>query len=221
MISTPDIAHAAELLAQYPTALVSDALDELGFVGAVPGLVPVRSNQTTVTGQALTVRFEPLDADPAAHRYGGGVGRPLEQVLRTMGAGQIVVMDLGATNSASAWGGLASRLAQRGGVHGTVMWGTCRDVEEIRELGYPVWSVGAHPRRSRGSFTFGTIGQPLDLAGVAVRTGDVIVGDGTGVVCVPRDLAARTAELAAGIQAAEDSLLDQISRDAVVNWDDV
>lgn len=208
-------------LGQFPTSALSDALDDLDIVGGIPDVQPVLADQGIVAGRALTARFERLNRDPAAHRYGGGVGRPLEQVLRTMKAGHVVVMDLQGTHTASAWGGLASRLAQHTGVLGTVMYGSVRDVDEIRALSYPVWAVGTYPRRSRGTFTFGSIGEPVDLGGVAVRTGDIIVGDATGVVCIPADLAERTHELAKGITEAEKGLVDQITSDTLVDWDQV
>lgn len=101
-------------LGQFPTSVLSDALDELDIVGGIPGVQPVLADQGIVAGWALTARFERLDRDPAAHRFGGGVGRPLEQVLRTMKAGQVVVMDLEGTHTASAWGAvLAARSAER------------------------------------------------------------------------------------------------------------
>ena len=49
-----------------------------------------------------------------------------------MSAGKIIIMDLDGTMNATAWGGLASKLAQKKGVLGTIMHGTCRDIEEIR-----------------------------------------------------------------------------------------
>ena len=105
----------------------------------------------------------------------------------------VVVMDLDGATNASAWGGLASRLAQRRGVRGTIMWGTCRDLEEIRAIGYPVWAVGVCPRRSRNDFAFGSINEPITIAGVAIAPGDYVVADESGAVCVPR---ARAASLA-------------------------
>ena len=79
--------------------------------------------------------------------------------------GDIVVMDLGGSNRAAAWGGLASRIAQRRGVRGTIMWGAWGDVDEIRAIGYPVWSVAVCPRRSRNEFTFGAINEPITIQG--------------------------------------------------------
>lgn len=216
-----DLKDLVAALGQFPTAVLSDALDELDVIGAIPGVQAMVPERATVSGLALTARFERLDRDPAAHRFGGGVGRPLEQVLRAMKDGQIVVMDLHGSQTASAWGGLASRLAQRTGVRGTVMYGTCRDVDEIRALSYPVWAVGTYPRRSRGQFTFGSLREPLDLAGVVVRNGDIVVGDATGVVCIPAELAERTYELATAIAATEAALVDQITSDTLVDWNQV
>lgn len=98
-----------------------------------------------------------------------------------------------------------------------MLHGTCRDVDEIRGLSFPVWAVGTHPRRSRGSFTFGSLGEPLDIGDVTIRSGDIIVGDASGVVCVPSELAKRTLELANDIRDAETALVNQITSDALVD----
>lgn len=214
--------HSIEArLGAYPTAAISDALDELGIAGALSELSAQRIGQGRTFGRALPVRFIPKTGDPSAYRFGGGVGRPLEQVLQAMAAGDIVVMDLGGARSASAWGGLASRLAQRRGVRGTVLWGTCRDVEEIRAIGYPVWAVGVCPRRSRNEFTFGSINQDIVINGVTISSGDFVVADESGVVCVPRANAERVLELLVRIDAQERLLEEQVRGDAVRSWDDV
>lgn len=138
--------------ARYPTSSISDALDELGIAGAFSGIGAMREGLGRVCGRALPVRFVRKAKAPDAYRFGGGVGKPLEIVLKTMRAGDVVVMDLDGATNASAWGGLASRLAQRRGVRGTILWGTCRDLEEIRAVGYPVWAVGVpapQPQRVR------------------------------------------------------------------------
>jgi regulator of RNase E activity RraA len=173
-------------LSQYSTSIVSDALDELAVLGVLPGIEARRVGQGRVVGRALPVRLQPKSDDPSAYRFGGGVGKPLEQVLQTMQDGDIVVMDLGGSNRAAAWGGLASRIAQRRGVRGTIMWGACRDVDEIRAIGYPVWSVAVCPRRSRNEFTFGAINEPITIQGVTIAPRDFIIADESGVVCVPQ-----------------------------------
>lgn len=208
-------------LAQYDTSILSDALDELGVLGVLPGIEARRAGQGLVVGRALPVRLEPKSNDPAAYRFGGGVGKPLEQVLQTMRDGDVVVMDLGGSPRAAAWGGLASRIAQRRGVRGTVMWGACRDVAEIREIGYPVWSVATCPRRSRNEFTFGGINVPVTIAGVTIHPGDYIVADDSGVLCVPKDQVERVLELAATIEVQERTLAAQILNGTLTSWDAV
>ena len=208
-------------LAQYDTSILSDALDELGIQGVLPGIEARRVGQGLVVGRALPVRLEPKTNDPAAYRFGGGVGKPLEQVLQTMRDGDVVVMDLGGSNRAAAWGGLASRIAQRRGVRGTVMWGACRDVEEIRAIGYPVWSVATCPRRSRNEFTFGGINVPITIAGVTIAPRDFIVADESGVLCIPQGVVDKVLELAATIDVQERKLAAQILNDSLTSWDAV
>lgn len=208
-------------LGAFPTAAVSDALDELGIAGALSGVAAQRVGQGRTYGRALPVKFVARTGDPDAYRFGGGIGRPLEQVLQTMAAGDIVIMDLDGTKSASAWGGLASRLAQRRGVRGTILWGTCRDVEEIRAIGYPVWAVGVCPRRSRNEFTFGSIDTQIVINDVTIAPGDYIVADESGVVCVPQGAAERVLELLVRIDAQERLLEEQVKGDDVRSWDDV
>jgi len=208
-------------LSQYDTSILSDALDELGIQGVLPGIEARRVGQGLVVGRALPVWLQPKSNDPSAYRFGGGVGKPLEQVLQTMRDGDVVVMDLGGSNRAAAWGGLASRIAQRRGVRGTIMWGACRDVEEIRAIGYPVWSVATCPRRSRNEFTFGGINVPITIAGVTITPGDFIVADESGVLCIPQGSVARVLELAGTIESQERALEAQILNGTLTSWDAV
>lgn len=208
-------------LAAHPTAMVSDALDELGICGALSGVRAMREGQGRICGRALPVRFVRKAGDPEAWRFGGGVGKPLERVLQTMRAGQVVIIDLDGAADAAAWGGLASRLAQRRGVRGTVMWGACRDLEEIRAIGYPVWAVGTCPRRSRNAFAFGAIGEPLAIGPVTIAAGDFVLADETGVVVVPAARAGEVLALLERIARQESALALQVEKDAVASWDQV
>ena len=206
---------------KYPTSLISDALDELNINGAISGVFPQRYDQERIAGRALPVKFNKKCSDPKAWRFGGGVGKPLEQVLKTMSAGKIIVMDLDGAINATAWGGLASKLAQKKGVLGTIMHGTCRDVEEIRECGYPVWAKGVCPRRSRNDFTFGTINEPIEITGVKIKKNDIIVADQSGVVCIPEELITETLNLLKKISKQEEILEDQVLKNDVQDWDEL
>lgn len=208
-------------LLQYPTSVVSDALDELGIEGVMPGIHPRREGQGRIAGFALPVHLAPKRQDPSAYRFGGGVGKPLEQVLKTMKDGDVVVMDLGGSDRAAAWGGLASRIAQRRGVRGTIMWGACRDVEEIRTIGYPVWSAAVCPRRSRNDFTFGWINEPVTIGAVTVAPRDFVIADESGVIVVPQGRIDEVLALCERIGVQEALLEAQILNGSLQSWDAV
>ena len=87
---------------KYPTSMISDALDELNIYGAIQGVLPQRYDQSRISGRALPVKFNKKSSDPEAWRFGGGVGKPLEQVLKTMSAGKLIIMDLDGTMNATA-----------------------------------------------------------------------------------------------------------------------
>ena len=206
---------------KHPTSLISDALDELNINGAISGVFPQRYDQGRIAGRAFPVKFNRKSSDPEAWRFGGGVGKPLEQVLKTMSTGKVIVMDLDGALNATAWGGLASKLAQKKGVLGTIMHGTCRDVEEIRECGYPVWAKGVCPRRSRNDFTFGTINEPIEVTGVKIKKNDIIVADQSGVVCIPEELIIENLNLLKKISKQEEILEDQVLKNDVQDWDEL
>ena len=99
--------------------------------------------------------------------------------------------------------------------------GTCRDLEEIRECGYPVWAKGVCPRRSRNDFTFGTINEPIVVTGIKIKKDDIIVADQSGVVCVPEEVIQETLDLLKKIFIQEELLEDQVLKNQVQNWDEL
>jgi regulator of RNase E activity RraA len=201
--------------------VVSDAIDELGIEGVLPGIHARREGQGRIAGRALPVHLEPKRNDPDAYRFGGGVGKPLEQVLQTMKDGDVVIMDLGGSDRAAAWGGLASRIAQRRGVRGTIMWGACRDVDEIRGIGYPVWSAHVCPRRSRNDFSFGSINEPITVGKVRIGARDYVIADESGVIAIPAARIEEVLALCERIAQQEAALEAQVINGSLTSWDAV
>ena len=96
-----------------------------------------------------------------------------------------------------------------------------RDVDEIRECGYPLWSTGVCPRRSRNEFTFGSINEKINIGEVEIAPNDIIVADSSGVVCVPKDLISDILENLEKIAHQETILEDQVLRGTIQNWDEL
>jgi regulator of RNase E activity RraA len=102
-----------------------------------------------------------------------------------------------------AWGGLLSLAAARDGVAGVVLDGACRDVDEARELGFPVFGRGGVPRSARRRVFEESTGDPVSIGGVAVRQGDFVAADSCGVVVVDRSRALDVATEAERLSALE------------------
>ena len=91
-----------------------------------------------------------------------------------------------------------------------VIDGAVRDTEELRALGFPVYAVCANPNGPT-KFVPGRINWPVSCGGVAVHPGDLVVGDGDGVVVIERDRAASLLDAAAQKVADERSRLGDIA----------
>src|SRR3954447_1540252 len=112
----------------------------------------------------------------------------LHQAVARALPGAIIVANLGGYLRAGAWGEILTVAAKAKGVAGLVVDGAVRDISAIQELGFPIFSRGL----AIGSCTkerFGTLGDPIDLGGVPVKTGDIVVGDSDGVVIIPGERA--------------------------------
>ena len=70
---------------------------------------------------------------------------------------------------------------------GVVLDGRARDIEEHRRMGFPVFAGGVSVHGSGGYTLPSSVGDPINCGGVAVRQGDIILGDVNGVVVIPKE----------------------------------
>lgn len=158
-----------------PTTAVSDATG--GHTNLRSDIKPL-ADHFKIAGRAVTVRLPD-----------GENGAVLE-AIRAAKEGDILVIDAkGNTNRAVA-GDFILSLAKGVGVQGLVVDGVIRDIAAIRELDFPVFSLGttvAAGNKNGG----GKVNVPIAIGGVAVHPGDYIIGDMDGVVVVPQNDAER------------------------------
>lgn len=184
-----------ERLATLDVCSVSDAMDALGIEGAVSDLMPLWEG-ARVVGRARTVR---LAQGPAPQ--GAPVVHLGAAAIETSSPGDVIVIDNAGRTGMGAWGGLLSLAASLHGVGGVVVNGACRDVDEARELRFPTFAHRSVQRTARGRVHEVATGEPIELVGIRVATGDIIMADGSGVVCVP---AARAADVVARAEQIRD-----------------
>jgi 4-hydroxy-4-methyl-2-oxoglutarate aldolase len=217
------VTDALTRLADLDTCAVSDALDKLGLQGVVTGLAPVTLPHR-ISGRVITVELGPAPgaapqapappgAAPQAPAPPGALpGRRhiATAAVEAAGAGDIIVIAAGGSTAAPGWGGLLSLAAVTRGVGGVIVDGACRDVDEARELGLPIYARACVPRTARGRLVETRWNHPVPVAGITVAPGDLVIADGSGVVFVPAPQADVVAAAASEIAAREAAMARRI-----------
>jgi 4-hydroxy-4-methyl-2-oxoglutarate aldolase len=173
-----------EALGDASSSLVSDALVKLGVVPHVlRGLNPLDNvSAPRLLGRAVTMGFAPVTSE-----------RPFieapymaNHVIRRAESGDVIVM---ATAHApfAFWGDQMVRMAQTRGLSGAVTDGCARDVAEIRELGFPIFCHGFSPETYLDYHEAVTYNEVVEISGVRISPGDILLGDQDGIVVVPQE----------------------------------
>jgi 4-hydroxy-4-methyl-2-oxoglutarate aldolase len=183
---------------------VSDAMDEIGLDGAIPAsvLVPQVAGRRIV-GPALTVH-NIRQAVPAHLGATQRLSKQADIEAHNLAMPGDVLVLKGAVGISSL-GGNAVSIGHRQGEIGAVVDGSVRDIETARGLGYGVWSRGVSLITGKWRMETVEINGTVEIAGVPVAAGDLVVADENGVCFIPRDRAAevlhRAQELSAGEEA--------------------
>ncbi|MER8235832.1 RraA family protein [Streptomyces sp. NPDC101490] len=164
------------VLAEYsPSCLVTDARRRVGAIG---GLLPVKHHHK-IAGPALTVNLsidDLVDCMP---------------VLRQAQPGDVIVVACHGTTRTAMWGGLMSTLSRQIGIAAGIVDGAVRDVDEIRDLDFPVWYRSTVPRPSPTAVHDRTepvqVNVPVVIDGQVINPGDILVADENGIAVVPKD----------------------------------
>jgi 4-hydroxy-4-methyl-2-oxoglutarate aldolase len=185
----------------HSTTTLSDAMDRLGIAGQALGIAPL-DRRFRMAGRAFTVRTIPVAV------VSGTVGDYIDDVP----PGSVVVLDNGGRLDATVWGDILTIMAHRMGLAGTVIHGVCRDAARSLELGYPIYSRGVTMRTGRGRVQADGFQLPVSLGEVRVEPGDIVVGDGDGVVVIPRDREQEVLAVSREIGESEDRIRQEIEQ---------
>jgi regulator of RNase E activity RraA len=163
------------LLHRYsPSCIVSDCMERAQTLhSAIKPIVGGR-----FVGSAVTVRLFPGDLVDCL------------DALKVSGEGDVVVVDAAAETETSIWGGLMAGLCLQRGVVGAIVDGAIRDVDELRDLGFPILARAVVPRSTHSPYSNRLepieINVPIVCAGALVHPGDVVLADEIGAVVVPQ-----------------------------------
>jgi len=186
-----------ELLHAFSKVSTPNISDAMHKQGAMHGIRPLRLGFHMV-GRALTVNT--LDGDWA---------KPIE-AIDLAEKGQILVIDVNGGKKA-VWGELATWSAKIKGLNGVVIDGAVRDLDDIIKIDFPIFCrhISSNAGEPKG---FGEIGAEIECGGQTVRTGDWIVGDDSGVVVIPQEIAQEIANRALNVKEYENRIREEIKK---------
>lgn len=193
----PEALLSGEDLASWravPTAVISDELNRSCTMAAA--IKPIAEGMT-FAGQALTVQC--MVGDNA----------PLHYALASAWPGCILVVDARGHMDTAVWGGILTHAAMVKGVGAMVVDGSVRDVDEIRQSGFALFTRGVVPNGPHKGFG-GSVNAPISCAGVAVGPGDLVVGDADGVVVIREDQMTGLLDRSRARMAKEEGILAKL-----------
>jgi len=192
-----------ELVEAFSKASTPNIVDAQHRLGGMKGIVPRNKKPLKMIGRALTVQTS-----------NGDWAKPVE-AIDIAKEGDVIVIDVGGGQTA-VWGELASWSAKIKGVSGVVIDGAARDIDEIDEIEFPVYSRYVSPDAGEPK-GFGGIGIPVTCGGVKVQTGDWIIGDANGVVVVEARKAVEVANRALDVLERENRIREEIKRGSTLS----
>ena len=160
-----------------------------------------------MVGFATTAAFR-SDAPPPKGDVYGSLQDQLEQFASLGGRPVVVFQDLDDPPAAAVFGEVMCSTYRAFGAVGLVTNGAGRDLEQVRALGFPVFTGSTIC--SHGYCHILHIGVPVRVGGLMVYHGDLLHGDANGVTNIPPEIAAEVADAAEEFVAAEQLVLDYV-----------
>lgn len=198
-----DISHK---LARLDACAVSDAMDKLSLTGCVTGLV------ASIQGRIISGRVHTVKLAAGAAAESTAKPRHLgTSAIEACAPGEVIVVEQRTGIEAGCWGGILSRGAHARGVAGVVADGLARDVDEARELGFPLFCRGFTALTARGRVHEAATDVPVRIGEVDVHPGDYVVADSSAAVFIPASRLEEVMRVAESIVARESEMAARIA----------
>jgi len=178
------------------TGMASDAMDEIGIVGAIPSSVLKPTDaKARIVGRALTLMNVPAEASVPDNVATGVSGMAEIEAHNLAEPGDVLVVQ--GVDGVSNMGGMSASIGHRQGQIGAIVDGGVRDIDHGRGSGYAIWSRSVSPRTGKWRLKTVAVNKKVTICSVAVAPGDLVLADETGVCFIPRE---RAAEVLARVQ---------------------
>ena len=204
-------------LRRVSTASVATALFKRGLRNQfVQGVLPMERKPVTMVGQAFTLRYIPAREDRNPLTVFRDRDHKQRVAVETCPPGHVLVMDARKDARAATAGSiLITRLALRGAA-GVVSDGGVRDATGIGALDMPAYFARPSAPTNLTLHEAIDINVPISCGDAPVFPGDVMLGDGDGVMVIPAHLADEIADECSGMESFEDFVLEQVNNGAAI-----
>nr|WP_245958661.1 fumarylacetoacetate hydrolase family protein [Microbacterium bovistercoris] len=203
---------SAELRAKLelaPTAGLSSQLRKRGLHSCFIDGVTANLPGAKIVGTAKTLRFVPAREDLFTS-HGGGYNAQ-KRCFDALRPGEVVVIEARGEAGTGTLGDILALRAKTLGAAGVVTDGGVRDFDAVAEIGLPVFSQGAHPSVLGRRHVPWDVDVTIACGGATVQPGDIIVGDGDGVIVIPADLAEEVADEALAQEDEDAWIAEQVA----------
>ena len=163
-----------EKLNKLPTGNVADNNNSVPRQGVMDSAIKPLDPKCHMVGRAVTVRCYPGD------------NLALHQGIYAAQPGDVLIFDCRGYSDAGHFGDIMALACKMRGIAGVVIDGSCRDAQDIIELGLPVFVRGMNPSGTVKA-SLGEVNVPVRCGGVLVNPDDIVLGDCDGVVVVPQE----------------------------------
>ena len=201
-------------LKKVSTATLTTVLFKRGLRNTyIQGIGPLNPDAPPMVGEAYTLRYIPAREDLDVIEVFKDPSHPQRKAVEAIPPGHVLVMDCrGDASVASAGSILVTRMMVRGAA-GVVSDGGLRDSPEIAQLPFPTYCAGPSAPTNLIKHHAVDLNVPI---GVPVFPGDIVVGDGEGVVVIPANIADDVAQEAADQDVFETFVSEKVRAGASI-----
>lgn len=161
---------------------------------AMTGVTPLNQPTQKIVGPAYTLRFVPFREDLVSLDKLASLDNAQRRAIEEAAEASVLVVDGRGRSDIAVLGDILIERLKFRGVAGLVTDGGIRDLDECRSSGFTMYGAGAAAPASLVGHAPAEVQCTIGCGGVAIEPGDIIVGDGDGIVVIPADLAASVAE---------------------------
>lgn len=191
---------------QLYTGVIGDILDTMGhWHQMLPEEIQAIAPGTKIFGEAFTIEGQ------AARDHSENDIPDRVRLLGEITANSIVVLTAGGDRQAAHWGEITGLAARNNGCLGAVVDGGSRDIQQLLDHRFPVFTRFRSPKASTGRWSVSKWQTAIRIEDVSIHPGDYIMGDADGVIVIPRSLAAEVLTLAEEKTAKEKAMREALA----------